>query len=89
MDSKFTEMIDKRQQANYGILAHLYKLVELYPNLRFGQILTNLDIIQYQRDPASFDIIGIKDPFNEESVVTLQRVDNKIDSLIKMMHSNH
>lgn len=83
MDSKITKMINKRQQANRDILAHLYTLVELYPDLRFGQILVNLDVIQYQIDPASFDTIGIKDPFHEESVETLQRVSNKMDSLIK------
>lgn len=81
--------IAQRQQANVEILQILGEAVMKYPDLRFGQILTILDIIQYQRDPASFDIIGIKDPFNEESVVTLQRVDNKMDSLIKMMHKNH
>ena len=78
MNSKFTEMIDKRQQANRDILAHLYTLIELCPNFRFGQILANFDVIQYQRDPASFDITGVKDPFYEESVETLQRVSNKI-----------
>ena len=78
MNSKFTEMIDNRQLANRDILSHLFTLVELYPDLRFGQILVNIGIIQYQRDPASFDVIGVKDPFNEESVETLQRVSNKI-----------
>jgi hypothetical protein len=76
MDIK--QKIAQRQAANRDILAHLYTLVELYPDLRFGQILVNLDVIQYQRDPASFDVIGIKDPFNEESVETLQRVNNTI-----------
>ena len=76
MDIK--QKIARRQAANRDILAHLSTLVELYPDLRFGQILANIGIIQYQRDPASFDIIGIKDPFHEESVETLQRVSNKI-----------
>ena len=76
MDIK--QKIAQRQAANRDILAHLSTLVELYPDLRFGQILVNLDVIQYQRDPAGFDIIGIKDPFNEESVETLQRVNNTI-----------
>lgn len=74
MDARIKEMIDKRQEANVEILQMLGEAVMKYPDLRFGQILVNLGIIQYQRDPASFDIIGIKDPFNEESVVTLNRM---------------
>lgn len=86
MNSKFTEMIDKRQQANRDILAHLSTLVELYPDLRFGQILAISNAIQYEhcakqnlvnRNPDPY-IEVVKDPFGEESTVTLQRVDNKI-----------
>ena len=87
MNSKFTEMIDKRQQANRDILAHLSTLVELYPDLRFGQILAISNAIQYEhcakqnlvcRDPDPY-IEVVKDPFGEESTVTLQRVANKIN----------
>ena len=78
MDAKIKEMIDNRQKANVEILQMLGEAVMKYPDLRFGQILVNLDIIQYRRDPASFDIIGIKDPFNEESVEMLNRMRNKI-----------
>ena len=46
MDSKITEMIEKRQQANRDIISHLSVLVESHPELRFGQILAMLDIIQ-------------------------------------------
>lgn len=77
MDAKIEEMIEKRQEANLDILAAIEEWVMKYPYLRFGQILVNLGIIQYQRDPASFDIIGVKDPFNEESVVTLNRMKKK------------
>ena len=84
MDSKITEMINKRQQANYDILAHLYTLVESYPNLRFGQILAMLDIIQYKTinktGALGAHVIEPVDPFNEESVETLQRVSNKMNS---------
>ena len=86
MNSKFTEMIDKRQQANRDILAHLSTLVELYPDLRFGQILAISNAIQYEhcakqnlvnRNPDPY-IEVVKDPFGEESTVMLQRVANKI-----------
>lgn len=74
MDARIQQLIVRRQQANREILKNIEEMVNKYPDLRFGQILVNLGIIQYQRDPASFDIIGIKDPFNEESVVTLNRI---------------
>lgn len=74
MDARIQQLIVRRQQANLEILKNIEEMVNKYPDLRFGQILVNLGIIQYQRDPASFDIIGIKDPFNEESVVTLNRM---------------
>ena len=74
MENKIKEMISKRQSANLEILNKIGEMVLNYPNLRFGQILVNLNIIEYQRDPASFDIIGVKDPFNEESVITLNRI---------------
>lgn len=86
MNNKFTEMIDKRQQANRDILAHLSTLVELYPDLRFGQILAISNAIQYEhcakqtlvnRNPDPY-IEVVKDPFGEESTITLQRVTNKI-----------
>jgi hypothetical protein len=64
-------------------LTIIEEAVMKYPNLRFGQILANLDVIQYQRDPASFDVIGIKDLFYEESVDMLTRVKNKIQNLNK------
>ena len=74
MDARIQQLIAGRQQANQEILRSIEEMVNKHPDLRFGQILVNLGIIQYQRDPASFDIIGIKDPFNEESVVTLNRI---------------
>ena len=86
MNSKFTEMIDNRQAANRDILTHLSTLVELYPDLRFGQILAISNAIQYEhcakqnlvnRNPNPY-IEVVKDPFEEESTVTLQRVANKI-----------
>lgn len=84
MDIK--QKIAQRQAANRDILAHLSTLVELYPDLRFGQILAISNAIQYEhcakqtlvsRNPDPY-IEVVKDPFGEESTVTLQRVANKI-----------
>ena len=68
------KIIALRQTANREILKDINEMVEKYPDLRFGQILVNLGIVQLIKDPASFDIIGVKDPFNEESIVTLYRI---------------
>lgn len=76
MDAKIKEMIDNRQKANVEILQMLGEAVMKYPNLRFGQILVNLGIIEYERNTYDETLIT-KDPFNEESVVTLNRMKNK------------
>lgn len=85
MDSKITEMIDKRQDANRDIIQHLTTLVNKYPELRFGQILAISNVIQYEHISCDSDqyVETVKDPFNEESVETLRRVNNKMNSLIK------
>ena len=82
MDSKIKEMIEKRQQANRDIISHLSNLVESHPELRFGQILAMLDIIQY-KTVNKIGVLGAHvtetvDPFHEEPVITLQRVENKV-----------
>ena len=82
MDSKITEMIEKRQQANRDIILHLSVLVESHPELRFGQILAMLDIIQYKTvikiGALGSHVTETVDPFHEEPVITLQRVENKV-----------
>ena len=84
MNNKFTEMIDKRQEANRDIIQHLTTLVDKYPELRFGQILAISNVIQYEHISCDSDqyFEVVKDPFNEESVETLRRVNNKMNSLI-------
>ena len=85
MDSKITEMIEKRQQANRDIISHLSVLVESHPELRFGQILAMLDIIQYKTvnkiGALGAYVTETVDPFHEEPVVTLQRVENKVKQI--------
>lgn len=73
MDAKIKEMIDNRQKANIEILQMLGEAVMKYPDLRFGQILVNLGIIEYERNTYDETLIT-KDPFYEESVVTLNRM---------------
>ena len=67
----------ERQKYNKLILETLSKLVDKYPDLRFGQILVNCDIIRYEPsvlcDGQREDILVI-DPFNEESEITWERM---------------
>ena len=68
-----------RQEYNRKILNKLFELVEKYPDLRFGQLLVNCDIIQYEKnvltDGDREDILTI-DPFNEESEITWNKMKN-------------
>jgi hypothetical protein len=77
MDAKIQEIFKKRQEANLEILNKLGMVVRKYHDLRFGQILVNLGIIEYERNTYDETLIT-KDPFNEESVVTLNRMKNII-----------
>lgn len=67
----------ERQKYNKLILENLFKLVEKHPDLRFGQILVNCDIIQEEEVLLEGErqtvLIGI-DPFYEESEDTLNRM---------------
>ena len=74
MDVKIQEMIKKRQEANLEILNEIGVAIMNFPDLRFGQILANLDIIEYDYD---VDKVTPKDIFYEEPVITLNRIKNK------------
>lgn len=67
----------ERQYYNRLILKVLSKLVDKHPDLRFGQILVNCDIIKYEPsvlcDGQREDILLI-DPFNEEPEIMWERM---------------
>ena len=69
--------MNNRQKYNKLILETLSKLIEKHPDLRFGQILVDCDIIRYEKevlcDGQREDILVI-DPFNEESEITWKRM---------------
>lgn len=79
--------IDQRQLANLDILTIIEEMVMKYPDLRFGQILAMLDIIQYKTinktSALGAHVTEPVDPFYEESVDMLTRVRNKIQNLNK------
>ncbi len=62
-----------RYEYNRKILTKLCELVEKHPELRFGQLLVDCDIIR--QEPRADDILTI-DPFNEESEITWERMKN-------------
>lgn len=63
----------ERQKYNKLILETLSKLVEKHPDLRFGQILVNTEIIELQ---IMGDRLMAVDPFNEEPEFTWERMKN-------------
>ena len=60
---KQKEKESHRQEANRELIVNLSAYVELYPDLRFGQILEGFGFV-----------VEDTDMFNEESVDTLERV---------------
>ena len=63
----------ERQKYNKLILERLSKLVDKYPNLRFGQILINTDVLKVVSDESGFPIL-IEDPYSEEPNITWDRM---------------
>lgn len=63
-----------RQKYNRLIIETLSKLVEKYPDLRFGQLLFNTDTIKHVQSDSGK--IYIEDPFYEESETTWNRLLN-------------
>lgn len=66
-----------QQVYNKLILETLSKLIKKHPDLRFGQLLANCGIIQYEKevlcDGQREEILTI-DPFYEESKTTWERL---------------
>ena len=63
----------ERQKYNKLILERLSKLVDTYPDFRFGQILVNAGIIELQM--MGDRLIAI-DPFNEEPEIIWEKMRN-------------
>jgi hypothetical protein len=69
-----------RQEANLILVESLKEIVLKYPDLRFGQILVDFGIIRYISNTYDESLITI-DPFNEESVTTLQNFKDRFNQL--------
>jgi len=68
--------IANRQENNIKILDIISEYVENHPDMRFGQILAALNIIEYDHTKLTPEVI---DPFFEESVDMYNRIMNKYD----------
>lgn len=66
------EAVKTRGEYNAKLLIILSKLIEKYPELRFGQILYNFGFIT--KPAIAEDTYKLFDPFNEEPVAMYNRV---------------
>lgn len=66
-----------RKEYNSIILGIIADVIQKCPDMRFGQILANLNIIQYQQNTYDDTIITL-DPFNIESHEILNNIKNSI-----------
>ena len=65
--------MEGRQKYNKLILKELEKIIDKYPNLRFGQILCNTNILQYKNEGIE-NIPVVLDPFYDESKTIWKRI---------------
>lgn len=62
-----------RKECNSVILGIIADAIKEYPDMRFGQILANLNIIQYEQNTYDDSFITL-DPFNVESSEMLENI---------------
>lgn len=74
MMKSIEKKINKRLISNLELAEELVKRIKENPQQRFGQILVNFGFIEQIVDHYDCNIVLTKDPFNEESVDTLERV---------------
>ena len=68
----YEEALRVRGEYNAKLLLILSKLIKKHPELRFGQILYNFSFIT--KPLKKGEAPKLFDPFNEEPIVTFQRV---------------
>lgn len=66
--------MNKRQESNFEILDILFEAAMEYPDMRFGQLLVNLNIIEIEL--GSDLLANVRDPFYNEPNDILERVKN-------------
>ena len=78
MNNNIKEKIGKRQEFNYKLLDLIAEYINEHPDIRFGQALVNIGIIQYDEYDDKKETCSTIDPFYEESVNMYDRIMNKI-----------
>ena len=76
LSNEIKKKIENRQWDNLQICELLKNYLLAYPDMRFGQALANMSVIEYDRTKLTPEVI---DPFFEESADTLERVKNLYD----------
>lgn len=80
MTNDIKKKIEKRQSSNLQILKKLHDYFLAFPDIRFGQALSNLNIIEYDKSKLTPEVI---DPFFEESVDTLEKVNKTFEKIAR------
>ena len=81
MTDNIKKKIEKRQSLNLQILNKLHDYFLAFPDARFGQALANLNIIEYyDKYKLTPEVI---DPFYEESVDTLEKVNKTFEKIAR------
>ena len=80
MTNNIKKKIEKRQSSNLQILNKLHDYFLSFPDIRFGQALANLNIIEYDKSKLTPEVI---DPFFEESVDTLEKVNKTFEKIAR------
>lgn len=72
------DLMDQRLKYNTEILYLLAKYLDQHSEIRFGQALVNLNIIETENDPNTMDGIRYKDFYNDEPIVMHKRMSRYI-----------
>lgn len=68
------EVIKGREKYNTEILFELIKYLNTNPDIRFGQALINLNILELDKNSTLLSGPMYKDPFNDESATIYNRM---------------
>ena len=80
MTNDIKKKIEKRQSSNLQILKKLHDYFLAFPDIRFGQALSNLNIIEYDKSKLTPEVI---DPFFDESVDNLEKVNKTFEKIAR------
>lgn len=80
LSKEIQKKIENRQYSNIQICHMLENYFLMHPEIRFGQALANLGVVQYDYSTQNQEVI---DPFYEESVDMVKRVESIYNTQFK------